>query len=58
MPLLLSALSVLVAGVAQELNRTTCACLQVIELPIKHPELFDSLGIAQPKARDECCFSC
>lgn len=22
---------------------------QVIELPIKHPELFDSLGIAQPK---------
>ena len=24
-------------------------CAQVIELPIKHPELFDSLGIAQPK---------
>jgi SpoVK/Ycf46/Vps4 family AAA+-type ATPase len=23
--------------------------LQVIELPIKHPELFESLGIAQPK---------
>lgn len=22
---------------------------QVIELPIKHPELFDALGIAQPK---------
>ena len=22
---------------------------QVIELPIKHPELFESLGIAQPK---------
>ena len=25
------------------------ASIQVIELPIKHPELFDSLGIAQPK---------
>ena len=25
-----------------------CA-LQVIELPIKHPELFESLGVAQPK---------
>jgi len=25
------------------------SCLQVIELPIKHPELFDALGIAQPK---------
>lgn len=24
--------------------------LQVIELPIKHPELFESLGVAQPKA--------
>lgn len=23
--------------------------IQVIELPIKHPELFESLGIAQPK---------
>jgi 26S proteasome regulatory subunit T6 len=23
--------------------------LQVIELPIKHPEIFESLGIAQPK---------
>ena len=23
--------------------------LQVIELPVKHPELFESLGIAQPK---------
>ena len=22
---------------------------EVIELPVKHPELFDSLGIAQPK---------
>lgn len=26
-----------------------CCCLQVIELPLKHPELFESLGIAQPK---------
>ena len=26
-----------------------CPCLQVIELPLKHPELFDALGIAQPK---------
>jgi len=26
-----------------------CQILQVIELPIKHPELFESLGIAQPK---------
>ena len=26
---------------------------QVIELPIKHPELFESLGIAQPKV--PCC---
>lgn len=24
---------------------------QVIELPIKHPELFESLGIAQPKVK-------
>lgn len=23
--------------------------VQVIELPIKHPELFESLGVAQPK---------
>ena len=23
--------------------------VQVIELPVKHPELFESLGIAQPK---------
>ena len=28
------------------------AChVQVIELPIKHPELFESLGVAQPKVR-------
>jgi 26S proteasome regulatory subunit T6 len=24
---------------------------EVIELPIKHPELFESLGIAQPKGK-------
>jgi hypothetical protein len=27
---------------------------EVIELPIKHPELFDALGVAQPKVRDPC----
>lgn len=26
---------------------------EVIELPIKHPELFESLGVAQPKVRNE-----
>jgi len=36
---------------------------EVIELPIKHPELFDALGVAQPKVRSilryttVCCFS-
>lgn len=25
---------------------------EVIELPVKHPELFDALGIAQPKGED------
>eukprot|EP00605_Chrysophyceae_sp_TOSAG23-4_P002175 GSChrysophyteH1.ASY1.ANO1.2405.1 assembled CDS len=32
---------------------------EVIELPIKHPELFDSLGVAQPKAvahHTDCTF--
>lgn len=28
--------------------------LQVIELPIKHPELFESLGVAQPKVSHPC----
>ena len=28
--------------------------MQVIELPLKHPELFDALGIAQPKVRFAC----
>lgn len=34
-----------------------CAlCLvQVIELPLKHPELFESLGIAQPKVSESGC---
>ena len=27
---------------------------EVIELPVKHPELFDALGIAQPKVSDSC----
>ncbi|NWY35112.1 PRS8 protein, partial [Pheucticus melanocephalus] len=27
---------------------------EVIELPVKHPELFEALGIAQPKARALC----
>lgn len=25
---------------------------EVIELPIKHPELFEALGVAQPKVRE------
>lgn len=28
---------------------------EVIELPVKHPELFEALGIAQPKVRSESC---
>lgn len=31
------------------LCRTLHNDLQVIELPIKHPELFETLGVAQPK---------
>ena len=27
---------------------------EVIELPVKHPELFDALGIAQPRVRTMC----
>ena len=26
---------------------------EVIELPVKHPELFDALGIAQPKVSSQ-----
>ena len=28
---------------------------EVIELPVKHPELFDALGIAQPKVSTDTC---
>ena len=28
---------------------------EVIELPVKHPELFDALGIAQPKVWTDAC---
>lgn len=31
------------------LQLVNMASPQVIELPIKHPELFDALGVAQPK---------
>ena len=32
---------------------------EVIELPIKHPELFDALGVAQPKVCNNThLFSC
>ena len=27
---------------------------EVIELPVKHPELFEALGIAQPKVLTTC----
>jgi len=30
---------------------------EVIELPIKHPELFEALGVAQPKACRATCLS-
>ena len=30
---------------------------EVIELPVKHPELFDALGIAQPKVSLAATFS-
>lgn len=32
--------------------------VQVIELPIKHPELFEALGVAQPKVVDAAWPSC
>ena len=32
-----------------ELDKQIKEIKEVIELPIKHPELFDALGIAQPK---------
>lgn len=40
---------------SRELNKSSrIVCLafdQVIELPVKHPELFEALGIDQPKVR-------
>ena len=39
-------------SIASVLAQTACDptnYMQVIELPLKHPELFESLGIAQPK---------
>ena len=33
----------------QRQQETFKVALQVIELPIKHPELFEALGVAQPK---------
>ena len=35
--------------VASSILFTIAGAVQVIELPIKHPELFESLGVAQPK---------
>ena len=35
----------MVGGLGEQVKRVK----EVIELPIKHPEIFDSLGIAQPK---------
>ena len=31
---------------------------EVIELPVKHPELFEALGIQQPKVRHSIILSC
>ena len=31
------------------LNKQIQEIKEVIELPIKHPELFEALGVAQPK---------
>ena len=36
----------MVGGLEQQIKEVK----EVIELPIKHPELFESLGISQPKA--------
>lgn len=38
----------MVGGLEQQIKEIK----EVIELPVKHPELFESLGIAQPKV---CC---
>ena len=34
------------------LNKQIKEIKEVIELPVKHPELFDALGIAQPKVSE------
>jgi len=39
----------MVGGLDQQIKEIK----EVVELPIKHPELFESLGIAQPKVREE-----
>lgn len=36
----------MVGGLDQQIKENK----EVIELPVKHPELFESLGIAQPKS--------
>jgi 26S proteasome regulatory subunit T6 len=36
----------MIGGLEQQIKEIR----EVIELPIKHPEIFESLGIAQPKA--------
>ena len=38
------------------LDRQIREIKEVIELPIKHPELFESLGISQPKVSLCCSF--
>lgn len=37
----------MVGGLEQQIKEIK----EVIELPVKHPELFESLGIAQPKVK-------
>ena len=36
------------------LNKQIQEIKEVIELPIKHPELFEALGVAQPKVCSLC----
>lgn len=42
----------MVGGLEQQIKEIK----EVIELPVKHPELFESLGIAQPKVRSNRSF--
>jgi 26S proteasome regulatory subunit T6 len=39
----------MVGGLEQQIKEIK----EVIELPVKHPELFESLGIAQPKVKKD-----